>query len=429
MSETPKAPAGSSQIVPPPSGVSPVVSQMKDLRSGLYANLAIAELDLNRMKTQVADLQFATQLVDGALELIGKGTPPNQAVFQNTVINSGVLAQEASANYAATANIAERSLYSTQIQNTLVAGVSAYLADFNGKLTAELVPLAKRLSDHRAELLTLEQRLSAKLKDRSAHLQQILQGALDSYRDAKNPLRFTNSANGLRELMREFLALTAPDADLKKASWFVPDETSDTGVTRAHRLRYAIYGALPKESYSSKFVAEADKIGKELLGLIGKLSKYTHVTAEILDKQEADAAPILAGVLQRFLQLIEAVRTGRDLVMDGLTVEIQERLDYLFREYTFDELDTLSTHTRPDFPENIEVKIERFDNEWIYFTGTGIINVDLQYGSDGDVDRGDGLECSDAYPFKFAGKAPTSDPEKIEIDGRSVDVDTSSFYE
>ena len=223
--------------------------------------------------------------------------------------------------------------------------------------------------------------------------------------------------------------IVAPDQTLQKASWFVPDATSKTGVTRAHRLRYAIYGALPKESYSGNFVIQADLLGKELIGAIDKLSKFTHVTAEILEKLEADAAPMLARVLQRFLQLIEAVRTGHELVMDGLTVEIQECLDGIFQDYTFDELDSLSSHTRADLVEDTQVKIERFDDEWIYFAGTGTINVELQYGSNGDVRRGDGIEADDAYPFRFTGRAPTSDPEKVEIDHQSVDVDTSSFYE
>jgi hypothetical protein len=43
----------------------------------------------------------------------------------------------------------------------------------------------------------------------------------------------------------------------------------------------------------------------------------------------------------------------------------------------FDELDTLSTHTRPQGAEDVEVEIKKIDEEWIRFRGTGSVLCDL----------------------------------------------------
>ena len=138
---------------------------------------------------------------------------------------------------------------------------------------------------------------------------------------------------------------------------------------------------------------------------------------------------MLTEVLQRFLLLIGAVGIGRELVMDQLTMQIQTRLDAVFDGHVFDDLDVLSSHTRPDGVEDIEIKITSFDDEWVHFSGSGTISCELQYGSDGDVRRDDGLVMDDSYPFTFSGRTPTENPAAVEIERDSIEIDTSSFYE
>jgi len=92
-------------------------------------------------------------------------------------------------------------------------------------------------------------------------------------------------------------------------------------------------------------------------------------------------------------------------------------------------LDILSTHTRPQDAEDVEVEIDDIGEETITFSGTGSVLCDLQYGSDGDCERGDGLEFSDSYPFTFSGEARTSNPREVTVDCGDISVDTSSFYE
>jgi hypothetical protein len=101
----------------------------------------------------------------------------------------------------------------------------------------------------------------------------------------------------------------------------------------------------------------------------------------------------------------------------------------VFTSDFFDELDILSTHTRPQEADAIEVQIEDIDTEYITFSGNGNVICDLQYGSDGDCRRGDGLEFSDSFPFTFLGEARSANPEEITVDRGNIMVDTNSFYE
>lgn len=55
--------------------------------------------------------------------------------------------------------------------------------------------------------------------------------------------------------------------------------------------------------------------------------------------------------------MFEAIASGREHLLDTLEIEIREGLADIFRSDFFDELDILSTHTRPQHAEAIEVEI------------------------------------------------------------------------
>jgi hypothetical protein len=255
-----------------------------------------------------------------------------------------------------------------------------------------------------------------------------LEGAMASFRDAGNPTRFANTGNLLRELHREFLADVAPDALVKLAPWFVSEPTSRNGVTRRHRIEFAIYKNLKKADFPQSFADQANAVADRLLKDIDELSSYTHVTEAVLEKGMADSAPIFASVMQGFLMLISAVESAHILVEEDIAAQIWPHLDGLFTEDLFDELDQLSSHTRPQGACDIEITKVSFDETAIHFEGSGGVECDLQWGSDGDVRRGDGAEGSATFPFTFAGRAEIANVSEIEIDRDSISIDTGSFY-
>jgi hypothetical protein len=278
---------------------------------------------------------------------------------------------------------------------------------------------------NQANLEALRQRLSA----HPSHLSTILDGAVASFKATSNPLRFTNTANALRELLRELFDSISPDAKIVRCSWFTADTSSRTGVTRRHRTQFAVYSGLDPEHFPTNFVSNIDGLADQIGNRVSELSAFTHVTVAVLAVPEERAIAAFDSTIDLFLRLFAAIDSAREHLRDALQVELQERLSDIFTSEFFDELDILSTHTRPQEAEDVDVEIDDIGEETITFTGTGSVLCDLQYGSDGDCDRGDGVETSGSYPFTFSGEAQTTNPRNVTVEKDDVIVDTTSFYE
>jgi len=88
-------------------------------------------------------------------------------------------------------------------------------------------------------------------------------------------------------------------------------------------------------------------------------------------------------------------------------------------------LDSLSTHTRIEEVSDVDIESIHFTRDYILAYGTGAVSVSLQYGSDGDLDRGDGVESNDSFPFTFTARL---NPNGTILELQDFEVDTSSFY-
>lgn len=399
---------------------------LKTLSISLGQNIRVAEYEVKQSKEQLDALLYSKGLVDDSISKIG-GTGSYLQPAQMTIGPTGSMVLPISQQFNQTAPGSGRSFICDQIQTSISAAVSAFITAVPAAQQGDLAPLRNKLETHNEELLSLEARLSSRIGAYSGHLQKILEGALNSYRDAGNPLRYVNTGNGLRELFREFLGEVAPDDEVKKAPWFVPDKTSKNGVTRRHRIDYAVFGNLVPGNFPKTFADQADGLAENLPKDIGELSAFTHVTAKILAKNYDKSAPLFAAVMQRFILLVSAIESAKMFIEKDVAYEIQKHLDDVFTGDFFDELDCLSSHTRPQGASDVELSEVTFDEEWIEFTGSGSVDCDLQWGSDGDVRRGDGAESSKSFPFTFSGKAPIGDLTRIEVDRSSISINTSSF--
>jgi predicted pPIWI-associating nuclease len=272
----------------------------------------------------------------------------------------------------------------------------------------------------------LRQELDVRLEPLSGHLRTILVGAFASLADLKNPLRFTNTGNALRELLRELLAEIAPDDRVKTCKWFRPDP-SHNGITRRHRTMFAVYSYLDPTTFPASFVTEVDDLASEIVRNVEKLSAFTHVTKGILSKTEVEASTIFDNTVSLFLRLFESIESAREHVRDALESALALDLAILFTSEFFDDLDALSTHTRPQDAEDIRVQVTNIGDKTVEFSGTGTVLCDLQYGSDGDCRRGDGLEWTDSFPFAFTGHAETAEPHKPIVESSDIHIDTNKY--
>lgn len=271
-------------------------------------------------------------------------------------------------------------------------------------------------------------RLKSLLEPHEPHLGAILDEVLRIAADSTYQLRFSFAANGLRELLREYFSEVAPDDEIKTACWYEVSDAKD-GVGRRQRVQFAIYQFIHPDELPTEFVSDADALAGGLLKAIDKLSKFIHITAEVLSTPTSVGEAALTAALDGFVELFEMIARARQHVRSRLEGEISMALDELFISEFFDNIDQLSTHSRPQGASDVEFEIDSIVADEVSFSGTGSVDVDLQYGSDGDCRRGDGVEFSDSYPFQFSGTTSPDNLRRVKVDPRDVDVDTSSFYE
>jgi hypothetical protein len=172
------------------------------------------------------------------------------------------------------------------------------------------------------------------LESHPPHFRKLLDGAVASFSDIKNPVRFTNTANIFREIFRNLFELISPDEEIKRCSWFEPDQESikkgGNGVTRRHRLLFAIYSFLEPKHFPENFVSGIEDLADEFVLDVKKLNSLTHVTALVLCTPEDEAIAAFDSVIMRLLKLFVAINSAREHLLDDLQCELQQALDDLF---------------------------------------------------------------------------------------------------
>jgi hypothetical protein len=108
-----------------------------------------------------------------------------------------------------------------------------------------------------------------------------------------------------------------------------------------------------------------------------------------------------------------------------------ENIEGLLFDYVLsnlpNELDELSTHTHIEEISDVDIdKIDLSEN-LIFVKGSGVVSVELQFGSDGDQDRDIGLKTFDNFPFVFELTLEYKQGELQIVDVKKFEVDTSSY--
>jgi Holliday junction resolvase len=116
-------------------------------------------------------------------------------------------------------------------------------------------------------------------------------------------------------------------------------------------------------------------------------------------------------------------------------LEVSNIEDLLF-QYVIDnmphELDELSTHPRVEQIDNVEIdEIKVNPNGAILVKGNGVVSMELQFGSDADLNNDFGHKVNDSFPFQFDVVLEFDDDKGFvfsQMKEPEVKVDTSSYY-
>ncbi|MBF0333579.1 MAG: hypothetical protein HQL40_08015 [Alphaproteobacteria bacterium] len=96
---------------------------------------------------------------------------------------------------------------------------------------------------------------------------------------------------------------------------------------------------------------------------------------------------------------------------------------------TIQELDELSTHTTVVGHQIDEVSVAKLDSAEIGYRVTGEVEVELQYGSNSDVENDIGSRQDDSYPYVVTVTCAVAQPMNVRSRDLCVTIDNRSFFE
>ncbi|MCO5071509.1 MAG: hypothetical protein M9944_09925 [Rhizobiaceae bacterium] len=256
---------------------------------------------------------------------------------------------------------------------------------------------------------------------------KVLEGAFD-VGSGKNPIRGNLCAAALRELVSHILHAMAPDEKVTKCQWY-SRQPDTSGPTRRQRATFIMQGGLSVEFVASELHLIHDETSKPLVEAMNELNKSTHVREETILDDDEKIRQLVHDTLGGVLALFDAATYCQDKVYRELEREIDDAVFDKFLMETIQELDELSTHTTFEGHESDEIKVVHIDEEVVKFVVSGLVYVELQYGSSSDLRKGEGAVLRGCYPYTATLCSKVRSPEEVIRDSVKVKVDNSSFYD
>ena len=94
------------------------------------------------------------------------------------------------------------------------------------------------------------------------------------------------------------------------------------------------------------------------------------------------------------------------------------------------DIDILATHHEIHAYMVTDINLKDQDSDAITLEVIGNVQVRLQWGSDGDMRRGDGYEAQMTFPFSSTLIASYKNEQgDVHIVSRTIDINTDQFYQ
>ena len=257
----------------------------------------------------------------------------------------------------------------------------------------------------------------------------LLAACIRSLEDTYNPLCLNNFCSGYRELVRHVLSDLAPDAEIKACNWYVPDTTSKTGITRAHAITYVLQGGLSSDYVTEVLEIDIAQDKKQLISTINKLNKYTHVNQSTFGIDVSRASEEAALAIDSLSSVLRLANHCRVQLAQALEAQIHNEVVSLAIKETISSIDELATHHCVDEIDVQEVAITKVGSKFIDLRASGTIGVELQWGSSGDLRRGEGATGNESFPFSCELQSHVENPVELEAIKDTLCVDTSSWWD
>lgn len=193
--------------------------------------------------------------------------------------------------------------------------------------------------------------------------------------DEGNPLRLSNFSYSLRELIREVLSVRAPDERIRNCEWFVPDPKSKNGITRTHRVKYAIQGGLPERLLNDKMLKLVTDTASSVQKQNNRLSEFTHITKDVLYGNN-DIEGLSETAMTIFFNLLKSIDEARYSFGLMVTSKVMDKL-YLAKVLSdaYRKIEGIPTQHILEGFGITEVLIQEINDSIIRFYTYGVIYI------------------------------------------------------
>lgn len=198
-------------------------------------------------------------------------------------------------------------------------------------------------------------------------------------------------------------------------------------ITRGQRIAYAIQGGLTDTFIKSELGVEVAPLRKRLLDAVDELSKQVHGREETIVEDSAGQDAAAHAALSALENFFEAFHGCRSTILEPIQNELDETaIDALISE-TILEVDEIASHHSVDEVYVDETYVKRIGPQSITYCAKGSIDVTLQWGSNSDVRRGDGIEIGETFSFRCEIDVSLEDPWDLRMAETNYFVDTKSW--
>lgn len=258
----------------------------------------------------------------------------------------------------------------------------------------------------------------------------LYEGAFRNLEDRGNKLRFNNFAYAMRELAGHTLERLAPDSEVMKCIWWKKKSKGVMHqVTRVERAVYATQGGLSNFYIEKRLGLDFAQSHASLRDAVKQLSDYTHIKPAVFGMGDEEIERLALGTTEAVAGLMASIQMCRSAIANRLADAITEVAIQQVLGESLDVVDGLASHY---FVEEVYVdsyEVSGITAEAVHFQAKGSIEVTLQWGSNSDVRKGDGLEVDESFGFTCELTCETRSPdfETLEYVEDSVIVDVGDW--
>jgi hypothetical protein len=257
---------------------------------------------------------------------------------------------------------------------------------------------------------------------------ELYKAAHQNLADQNNPLRLSNFAYAMRELVRHLLERLAPSDSVVACEWYRNQTSKPNGVTRRQRAYFSVQGGLSDDYVCNVLSLETADIHQAVVQAIDRLSKFTHIEPEVFSIDQGRIDELATQTEQAVADLLSTISECRNQIISALWHQIDEAVVLETIRETIGAIDEIATHHSIDEVYVDKILVAKITHDRVMFLATGTIGAELQWGSNSDIRNDMGAVMSESFPFECSLFSWVSEPDELEVEDDSLLVDTSKWY-